>query len=419
VTGLPAFDPSLTGLFVALGIGLLIGAERERRKGEGPTRSAAGIRTFALVALLGAVVARSDNQALVAVTVAGVCLLVSVSYAFSHRDDPGLTTEFALVLSVVLGAMTRQEPAVAAALGVIVAILLAARAPLHHFVRSVLSEYELRSALIFAAASLVVLPVMPDRFYGPFGALNPHTLWLIVILMIGISAAGYIAVRTLGAGAGLAVSGFASGFVSSAATIAAMGSRGRLTPTLLVPAVAGAVLSTVATIAQLGILLAATSPPTLAAVSVPLVCAGFAAVAYAAFFSVGAFKPDADKEIDPGEAFDLATAIKLALTLAVILIFCAALKAWYGSNGLLIASAVGGLADTHAPALAVGQLVSGDKLPASDSVTPILIAMTTNTITKAIIAQSSGDRAFAIRVIPGLGVVIAAAWLGAYVSLRL
>ena len=122
-----------------------------------------------------------------------------------------------------------------------------------------------------SAATLVVLPVIPDRFYGPFGALNPHTLWRIVILMMAISAAGYIAVRTLGAGAGLPLAGFSSGFVSCAATIATLGSRAKQNPTLLGPAVAGAVLSTVATIAQLGILLAATSSETLSAVSIPLV----------------------------------------------------------------------------------------------------------------------------------------------------
>lgn len=94
---------AVTGLVVAPGIGLLIGAERERGKSEGPTRGSNGIRTFVMVTLLGTVAARTDNQALVAVTVAGVYLLASVSYSFSHREDPGLTTEFARVLAAVPG----------------------------------------------------------------------------------------------------------------------------------------------------------------------------------------------------------------------------------------------------------------------------------------------------------------------------
>lgn len=408
--------PNLTGLFVALGIGLLIGAERERRKGEGPKRASAGIRTFVVVTLLGAVAARTGNEVIAAVTVAGVCALAGVSYAFGNRDDPGLTTELALVLASVLGVLTSREPEVAASVAVITAIVLAARAPMHYFVRSVLTDTEVRSALVFAAATLIALPVIPDRFFGPFAALNLHRLWLIVILMMAISAAGYVAVRALGARAGLPLAGFASGFVSSAATIAAMGSRAVQTPALLKPAVAAAVLSTVATIIQMGILLALTSQQTLSAVAIPLASAGAAALLYAAVFTLGASQPETNQKFQPGEAFDLITTVKVAVTLAAILVLCAALKAWYGSAGLFIASAIGGFADTHAPAVSVGQLVSGNTLLASNAVTPILIAMTTNTISKAVIAHSSGGRQFAGRVIPGLVLVIAAAWLGELLS---
>ena len=403
---------AVKGLVVALGIGLLIGAERERRKGVGPARSAAGIRTFMLATLLGAVSARAGDNTIVAFTLAGVFVLAGISYAFGHRDDPGLTTEFALVISTLLGAAAMREPEIAAAVAVIVAIILAARQPLHHFVRTVLSEDELRSALAFAAATLVILPVIPDRFFGPFDALNPHTLWLIVILIMAISAAGYIAVRTLGAGSGLPLAGLASGFVSSTATIAAMGSRAAQTPALIGPAVAGAVLSTVSTIVQLAVLLAATSPRALAEVSIPLISAGSVAVAYAAVFTLGALTVETNQEPHPGKAFELTTAVKLAFTFAAILVLSAALKAWYGSAGLFIASAIGGFADTHAPAVSIGQLVSNNKLTAENAVTPILVAMTTNTITKAVIAHSSGGRAFAGRVVPGLVLVIAAAWLG-------
>ena len=407
---------TITGLIVALGIGLLIGAERERRKGEGPSRSAAGIRTFVVATLLGAIASRSGSDILLAVTIAGTFGLAGISYIFSHGDDPGLTTELALVLAVVLGAMAMREPTVASAVGVILAIVLAARRPLHHFVRSVLSETEVQSALTFAAATLVVLPVIPDRFFGPFNALNPHTLWLIVIMMMAISGAGYIAVRVLGPAAGLPLAGFSSGFVSSAATIAAMGSRATQTPAVTGPAVAGAVLSTVSTIVQLALLLAATSPRALAAASIPLISAGGAALAYAAVFTFGALKAKTDQEPHPGDAFEPMTAVKLTLTLAAILVLSAALKAWYGSAGLYVASAIGGFADTHAPAVSVGQLVSGDKLAANDAVVPILVAMTTNTISKVAIAYSSGRREFSARVIPGLFLVIAAGWLGAFLS---
>ena len=140
---------------------------------------------------------------LFAVATAGVIVLTTVAYWRGHEDDPGLTTEIALILTALLGGLSMQQPALAGGLAVTVAVLLAARSPLHRFVRSVLTEDELKDALIFAGATLVVLPLVPDRPMGPYGALNPHSIWILVILIMAISAAGYIAVRMVGARFGL------------------------------------------------------------------------------------------------------------------------------------------------------------------------------------------------------------------------
>ena len=188
---------------------------------------------------------------MLAVAAAGVIGLTAVSYDRNRDDDPGLTTEIALVLTLALGGLAMREPGLAAALSVVVAILLAARAPLHRFVRDVLTEVELRDALILAAATLIVWPLLPDRYLGPLSAINPSKIWTIVILLMAIGAGGHIAVRALGARFGLPVSGFASGFASSAATIGAMGARAKANRDLTRPAAAGAVLSNVATAIQL------------------------------------------------------------------------------------------------------------------------------------------------------------------------
>ena len=193
-------DPVILNLAVALGIGLLIGAERERRKGEGPSRSPAGIRTFAVTSLAGAVSFIAGGEVLFAVATAGVIVLTTVAYWRGHEDDPGLTTEIALIVTALLGGLSMQQPALAGGLAVTVAVLLASRTPLHRFVRTVLTEDELKDALIFAGSTLVVLPLVPDRPMGPYGALNPHSIWILVILVMAISAAGYIAVRTLAPG---------------------------------------------------------------------------------------------------------------------------------------------------------------------------------------------------------------------------
>jgi uncharacterized membrane protein (DUF4010 family) len=402
----------MLNLVVALGIGLLIGAERERRKGEGPARSPAGIRTFAVASLAGAVSFMVGSGISLAVVASGVIALVAIAYWRGHNDDPGLTTEIALVLTVLLGGLSAQQPALAGAIAVIVAALLAWRTRLHRFVRSVLTERELNDILIFAGATFVVLPLVPNRPMGPYGALNPHSIWILVVLVMAISGAGYVAVRLLGTRFGLPIAGLASGFVSSTATIAAMGARARTSPEITAAAVAGAVLSTVATIAQLAVVLGATSWPTLRMLSISLAGAGAAAVIYGAVFTVIALRRTADDEAARGRAFNLGTALLFGLTLSCIVVASAMLQDWFGENGIILAAALAGFADTHSAAIAVASLVATGKLSAADAVLPILAGLSTNTISKLVLAGTSGGSAFAVRVIPGLILVVLAAWAG-------
>ena len=406
-------EPVILNLAVALGIGLLIGTERERRKGEGPARSPAGIRTFAITALAGAISLMAGGEIMLAVTTAGVIALTAVAYWRGHDDDPGLTTEITLILTVLLGGLSMRQPALAAGVAVVVAVLLAARASLHHFVRSLLSEGEVNDALIFASATLVVLPLLPDRPLGPYGALNPHTIWIIVILVMAIGAAGHISVRLLGTRFGLPLAGLASGFVSSIATIGAMGASARKSPDALAAAVAGAVLSTVATIVQMTVVLAVTSVSTLRLLSVPLICAGLAAAAYGAVFTMRALRQKSKEEPRPGHAFSVLTALAFALTLSVILIISTALREWFGEAGLVVAAAAAGFVDTHSAAISVASLVASGKMNAAEAVMPILAGFSTNTIVKLIFAWTCGERAFAVRVMPGLILVALAAWGGA------
>ena len=132
----------MLNLVVALGIGLLIGAERERRKGTGPARAAAGIRTFTVTALAGAISFIIGSELLLAISTVGVIALTAIAYWRGHTDDPGLTTEIALIVTALLGGLSTQQPALAGSLAVTVTVLLASRTRLHGFVRSVLTENE-------------------------------------------------------------------------------------------------------------------------------------------------------------------------------------------------------------------------------------------------------------------------------------
>ncbi|WP_291849598.1 DUF4010 domain-containing protein [Bradyrhizobium sp.] len=413
---MPDLPSVVLNLLAALGIGLLIGAERERRKGAGPSRSPAGLRTFTVVSLAGATSVMVGGAIMLAVTVAGVAALTAIAYFRSRGDDPGLTTEIALILTALLGGLAMQQPGLAAGTAVGLAALLAARAPLHHFVRSVLTQNEVRDALILAGATLVVLPLLPNQALGPYGALNPRAIWTVVILVMAISAAGYILVRLLGARFGLPIAGLASGFVSSTATIGAMGARAQKSPAVISAAIAGAALSTVATIVQLSLVLAATSATTLRALSVPLICAGIAAVAYGAAFTFRALRERDAADPQPGHAFSLPVALVFSLTLSAVLIASAALREWFGAAGVIVAAAAAGFVDTHSPAIAIASLVASGKMTAADAVLPILVALSTNTISKIVFAWSSGSRTFALRLIPGLLLVAGAAWGGALLA---
>ena len=177
-------------LFVALAIGLLIGLERERRKGEGTSRSPAGLRTFALVGLLGGVAALIGSTGLVLMAGSFVALGGLAAYALGDRKDPGLTGEVALVVTYGLGVLAQTKPAIALEAGVVVAALLAFRVQLHRFVRERITDQELLDALTFAIAAVVILPLLPNRAVDPFGLFNPFTLWRLAVVAMALSFVG-------------------------------------------------------------------------------------------------------------------------------------------------------------------------------------------------------------------------------------
>jgi uncharacterized membrane protein (DUF4010 family) len=410
---MPLTEHLVVRLAIALSIGLLIGAERERRKGSGPSREPAGIRTFALGSLVGAISLTLGGTVLLTVAVAAVTALLIVAYIVRGEEDPGLTTEVALLATVLLGALAVMNPTLAAGIAVGVAVLLAARTPIHRFVRDVLSERELQDGLLFAAAALVILPLAPDHPVGPFGVLNPRTIWKLAVVVMAISAAGYVAIRALGPRFGLPLAGLASGFVSSAATIGSMGSRAAEKPQLRRAAVAGAVMSTVSTIIQMAVVLLVADRPTFLAMRLSLLFAGVAAILYGMMFMIktAAEKPERGAE-ESGRAFNLTTAIVFAATVSAILVVSAAVNGWLGSTGLAVAAGIAGFSDTHSAAISVASLRAAEKIAATDAALPILIGLTTNTITKAVIAMTTGGRGFALQIIPGLVLVILAAWGG-------
>ncbi len=405
---------TLISLSVAFGVGLLIGAERERRKGSGPHRRAAGIRTFTVSSVLGAMAMLLGGMGLLGLVTAFVAGLMLLAYRRTHTDDPGVTTEMALVLCCVLGGLAVTEPALAAGIGAAMALLLASKDRLHQWVSSWMSAQELHDVLVFFAVALIALPLAPDRFMGPFDALNPHALTLLVLLIMGVNGLGYVALRALGPTRGLPLAGFVGGFISSTATIHAMGTRTRDQTASLHSAVTGAALSNVSTVIQLALLTGLVAPDVLVFLAWPLALGLGATVVYGLVFYALSTAGNTDEQLptDPGHAFDLKSALGFTAFLTGILLASAGLHDWLGSQALWPTAAVTGLADAHAGALSVLSLVAGQKITAEQAAWPVLIALSANTATKALVAFQSGGWPFAVRVVPGLLALVGAAWMG-------
>jgi uncharacterized membrane protein (DUF4010 family) len=195
-----------------------------------------------------------------------------------------------------------------------------------------------------------------------------------------------------------------------------MGARAASNPEMLAATVAGAVLSTIATIIQLGVLLFTVDPQVWRAMTWPLLCAGLAAVLYAAFFVAIAIRTPSAAAEKSGRAFSLTGALVFAAILCVVLVGAAALGQQFGAGGVIAAAALAGFVDVHAAAVSMASLVAEGKLATDSAVIPILVGLSTNTVTKAALALGSGRRRFILRVAPGLAFVAAASWLGLLIA---
>lgn len=396
---------------VALGIGLLIGAERERRKLARAAPTAAGLRSFTVASLLGAAAMFLGGVAMVAATAACITAMAMISYWRTRGDDdPGITTEVALVATVVLGALALPQPGLAGTIAVIITIVLAARLPLHRFVGETVSGEEVSDVLLIAGASMVVLPMLPDRAMGPFLALNPHTIWLVVILVLGINASGHVLTRLAGARLGVPLLGLLSGFISSSATIAAMGTWVRASPASLMAGAGAAVLSTVATFIQLALVINMTSHASFAVAWPALATAAATALAAGTAYTLQAWQAQPTSPPRINRSFNLMMALAFAGTLSVMLITAAALRDGFGQTGLFAAAAIGGVLDVHAAAIAVAAQVADGSITPAQSLAPILVACTTSTLAKIVFSLAAGTRAFGWRVAAAQMGIAAAAW---------
>lgn len=399
--------PNALGFGVALAIGLLIGLERERNKRDGPMRAQAGVRTFAILGLTGAAACIIGQGA---VYVAGlfVTAVAIASYVRTNAEDPGITTEVAMLLAFLLGILSMSMPAVAGGLGVTVAVLLASKQKLHRLSNKWLSETELHDLLILAAAAFVVLPLLPDRTLDPWDAFNPRRLWFLFVAVMSIASLGYLALRALGTKLGLPIAGLASGFVSSTATIGTMAERAKEAPSLTATAASAAVISNVGTVAQLGVVIGLLSPSLLAHLAVPLLVAGGIAVVAAIPISWKSLASKQNAEALAGSRpFKMDTVLGFVALLGGIMLVSAILRSQFGNASLPWIMAISGFADVHAAAAAAAQAASTGHIDLQQASWCVLSALASNSLLKCIVALIKGSRGYALRVAPGIIAVAA------------
>lgn len=401
---------AIIGLAVALGVGLIVGIERERRKGDGDRRAAAGLRTFAIAALAGAVAQLLPIPALVPIGAALVAALAVVSHWKSRSGDPGMTTEIALFATYLIGVLCIVEPSLGAAGGTGLALLLAARRRLHRFATDLLSEQELHDGVLLAALALIVLPFIPSRPIEMVGGIALRPLAAMVLLIMAIQAAGQAAVRWLGVRGGLLGAGFASGFVSSTATVASFGSRAREQPlhTALLAGAAG--LSAVATWVLALTMTAALAPPAALAL-LPVALAGAAGAAAVGLLPLLSPAPSIAPEapVSTRSALRPREALAIALALALVALLVGTAQRHFGDTGLQVGIALGALIDAHAPVASLASLNAAGTLPTDRFVLGVLVAVGTNTLTRCAVALTTGGGNYALRVAAALMASLACA----------
>ena len=388
----------------ALAIGLLLGFERERtHAGELP----AGSRSFALLALAGAVAASFQPWAVVAGLI-GLGGLMTMAYFRTSADDPGTTTEIAAIVVYLLGALAYRRSALAVALAVVVVALLASKTRLHRFAREAVSEIELEDAIKFFVVAFVVLPLLPDRGLGPYGVLNPSKLWLLVVLITGIGWIGYIGVRALGPDRGLLITGLAGGFVSASATTASMGRLSRTGAGVRAP-LAGALIASLATFIQLLVVIGFISVDVLRRLWLPVVAGAVAFVAVAAWVYLRGHRTQ-DRHADAGPSarpFSLRPALILAAVLTAALVFGRWATEILGSRGAVLAGFTTGLADAHAGAVTGASLAAKGAITVDTALVAIGAALGSNLLVKCSLAFAGGGRRFGLAFLAGVAVPVA------------
>lgn len=404
----------LQQLAISFGLGLLLGLERERRGSP-----IAGIRTFPIISLFGTVCAQIGDAFggwIVAVGLLALAVVISVANFAQIKKgtiDPDMTTEVAALLLYAVGALIGIGY-LAAALVITgaMAVLLHSKGPLHNFARAV-GERDMRAIMQFVLLSLVILPIRPNKDYGPYGVWNPFKLWLMVVLIVGISLGGYIAYKLFGSRAGVLLGGVIGGMVSSTATTVSYSRRTHSEAALA--SLSAFVIMTASCVSIMRVLVevGAVAPRHFGEIASPLI----AMLVYCILIALALYLPSRRQGVEMPQQknpAELKPAFLFSALYALVLLAVAVAKQHFGSAGLYVLAIISGLTDVDAITLSTGQLVDLKKIDSPTAWRVIVIAILSNFVFKFGIAAALGSAslrwrigcAFAATLVAGAGILV-------------
>lgn len=401
-----------TDLFIRFGasiaIGFMIGLQREFAMGSEKKEIVAGERTFALMGLVGCLAAMAADEINSPLVFFGVILLVGIFSAVAYfidawRGNVGLTTEVAILVTILVGALCYWgHLTLAVALGIATTALLSIKLETDRFVRALTRE-DIFAALQFAVVSAIILPVLPNEslFLPPFDVLNPFKIWLMVVFITGISFLGYVAIKVIGPEQGIGLTGFLGGLVSSTAVTLGFSERSNREPNLSKPFALAIMIAWTVMFSRVLIEVGVLNRQLLSVVWVPLAAAGAVGLIYAVylFFSQQA----ADKaDVQFSNPLDLASAIKFGLLYGVVLLISRAAQMYFGDTGILVSSLISGIADVDAITLSMAELSNTGGLEVGIASRAIVVAAMSNTVVKGGIALMGGSPALRKALWPGI-----------------
>jgi uncharacterized membrane protein (DUF4010 family) len=395
-------------LVVSLGLGLLVGFQREW----GPPH-VAGIRSFALIAVLGTVCARLAvtyggwiiSAGLIAVT--ALVIAGGIAKYYSNELTPGITTGAAALLIYAVGALVVGHLSAAIIVGGVTAVLLHWKKPLHALVKKA-SEKDIHAIIQLVLIALVILPILPNRSYGPYEVLNPFHIWLMVVLIVGISLGGYVASRFVGAGAGATIAGILGGIISSTATTASFSKHSRENAAM--EGLSAFVILVASTIAffRVAFEIGVVAPRILPRVLPQLMAmTALMAVLCGVFYWVHLRHRSWDRLSAAAEPSNMKVALVFGLLYAVILFAVAAAKERFGHSGMYVIAGLSGLTDMDAITLSTTQLLKQQRIDIETGWRMIIIGALSNLVFKGAIAAALGNRQLTrhVGVYFGLGII--------------